>query len=548
MNFIITFLLLSLPLSLGAQPRGKDAAVEKLLERLDGLVADKAEYHARRDGQIEGLKKQARTASGMVRANLYKEIYGLYVHYQTDSAQVYLDKLSHLSETETTPPLRVFCRIGQAEIYSVTGLYGDAEKVLQGIDRRAMAAGDGELQLFYYRTLRTLYGWMADYTEMPAPRKALLARTMQYRDTLLAVEGGGESRDIVEADKATAVGSPSRAVEILLPHARKMDGENPDPYICFTLYQAYHAMGKAEESLHYLVLTAIADLQRGITEYEALPILAQQMYGRGEIERAYNYLICAMEDASFCKARLRAVEVSKIFPIIDKQYKKDESGRRRLAWTFTYVLVAFILVLTGGLVYLRKQMRRLHASREALSEKDRRMQETMAALRETNGKLQETCAALAQTDKVKEEYIARYLNQCRDYLDAMQENNRMVLRLFKERRMDELAQFLKSETRIKEEQERFYADFDQAFLHLFPDFIERFNALLRPGEQLVPKRPGQLNTELRIFALMRLGVSDPQRIAHFLNFSLATVYNYRSKVRGKSAGDPATFEKRVAEL
>jgi len=162
--------------------------------------------------------------------------------------------------------------------------------------------------------------------------------------------------------------------------------------------------------------------------------------------------------------------------------------------------------------------------------------------------LQQTFAALKLTDKVKEEYIARYLNRCRDYLDTMQKNQRALHRLYKERRMEELGNELKSDNRIKEEQEKFYADFDAAFLTLFPDFIEKFNALLKPEGQLHPKHEGQLNTELRIFALIRLGVTDTQRIAYFLNSSVATVYNYRSKLRKKSCGNPANFEQTAAFL
>jgi len=538
-----------------AQSARPDKRCRQLLEKLDSLVENKAALHARRDKEIETLKSQARRSDGLVKVDLYREIYEQYAHYRTDSAQAVLELMEECPEVKASPSLQAYVRTGQAEICAVAGLYAEAVKQLGMVDKNVLNKSDQELRLFYFRTIRTLYGWMADHTDMTVPHRIYSEKTMQYRDTLLAIESAGESRDIVEADKATATGNPQLAVKILLPHAAKKGEETPDPYICFTLFQAYHALHDHEKALHYLVQTAIADLQRATMEYQALPILAQVLYEQGDIERAYKYLICSMEDANQCKAMLRALEVSKIFPIIDKQYKQNEARQRRNERIFTIALSVFFLVLCVIVVCLRIQMKKLHTSRLQLSQSNRhqtetneKLQQTLARLQSTNETLQQTFAALKLTDKVKEEYIARYLNRCRDYLDTMQKNQRALHRLYKERRMEELGNELKSDNRIKEEQEKFYADFDAAFLTLFPDFIEKFNALLKPEGQLHPKHEGQLNTELRIFALIRLGVTDTQRIAYFLNSSVATVYNYRSKLRKKSCGNPANFEQTAAFL
>lgn len=550
----ILYLILAIPLAF-AQSTQPDQRTKELLKKLDQYVAHKTDYHAQRNKQIETLKAQAKRSDGIVRINLYREIYGQYAHYCTDSAQVYLELMAACPEAKTSTAVQAYIHTGQAEICAVAGLYAEAVTELEKVDKNVINKKEPELELFYYRTIRTLYGWMADYTDMPGPHKLYSDKTMQYRDTLLAIESPGESRDIVEADKATATGNPQLAVEILLPLAAKMGKDAPDPYICFTLHQAYHALNKQQDAMYYLVLTAIADLQLATTEYQALPILAQVLYEQGDIERAYKYLICSMEDANQCKAMLRAIEVSKIFPIIDRQYKQDEARQHRNERIFTTVLAALLIVLVVVVIYLRKQMKKLHSSRLQLSqsykqqaETNEKLEQALAKLRATNEALQKTYAELQLTDKVKEEYIARYLNRCRDYLDTMQANQRALHRLYKERHMEELGKQLRSDCKIKEEQEKFYADFDAAFLTLFPDFINKFNALLKPEEELLPKHEGQLNTELRIFALIRLGITDTQHIAHFLNFSVATVYNYRSKIRNKACGNPAIFEQTVANL
>lgn len=559
MRRTVLSLLLLLATSLAAQtPQTGEqsrAQLQSLLERLDDIVEHKADYHANYNEQIDKLKAQAARSQGIVRINLYKEIYELYSHYQTDSAQTYLERLAKLPETKDTPSLQAYVLIGRSEIYAVAGLYAQAVESLQAVNLKVVGEEDGDLALFYYRTARTLYGWMTDYTAMPEPHRLYAEQTRLYRDTLLTLSQPKEERDIVVADQATATGNPQRAISILLPYAEKMSVETPDPYLCFTLYQAYTALGRKDESLYHLVLTAIADLQRATTEYQALPILAQRMYDLGDMSRAYNYLICSMEDASYCRAMLRTVEVQKIFPIINKQYKQDEQDRNRNKRLLTVALVVALAALVTAVFYLRRQIKKLHTSRRLLAESNEqqreandKLQQTLAQLQDANAAQQQANAALQLTDKMKEEYIARYLNRCRDYLDSMLERQHFLNRLYKERRMDELSAELKSSTSIKEEQDRFYADFDAAFLTLFPDFIAKFNALLRPEEHFAPKHDGALNTELRIFALIRLGITDTQRIAHFLNYSVATVYNYRSKIRNKAVGNPADFEAAVGQI
>ena len=149
---------------------------------------------------------------------------------------------------------------------------------------------------------------------------------------------------------------------------------------------------------------------------------------------------------------------------------------------------------------------------------------------------------------MKEEYLARYLDRCRDYIDKLNDYRRNCLKLLKEHQTDALLKELKRDNIVKQEQESFYHDFDAAFLTLFPDFIEKFNALLVPEARIHPRAEQQLNTELRIFALIRLGVNETPRIAHFLNFSLATVYNYRSRLRGRTLNPDLNLEEVVSTL
>lgn len=568
-RYILLTLILSLFVVQHAQSQSQpiefDEPTQSLLCTLDDVIMNhKMQYREQRLKQINQLKVQARSATGYNKYNLYKEIFDLYSHFQTDSAQVYICKIRQLPAYKTDVVMQATLHIAQAEIMAVSALYAEALNELDKVPRSLINAEHIELRLYYYRIKRTIYGWMCTYyTKASEQHQLWEEKTMNYRDSLLSFETiKNLNRNIVLADKYNALGQPQKAINMLKPYAAQASEATPHPYVCFTLAQAYLLKGNRAKGVYYLTLTAIADLHNATCEYQALPMLAQILFDNGDVERAYSYLLCSMEDASYCKAGLRSIEASNIFPIIDKQYKQREKEQRQRDHVLMYALVALSFVLIGVVLYLRKQMQKLRemrhqqtrnnaelaAANQRMHEANEKLQAALQEVKNTNEELQNTYSQLRMTDKVKEEYIARYLNRCRMYLDQLAEFRSSTLRLIKNRHFEEVANQLKRDLNAKVEQTQFYADFDAAFLTLFPDFVSSFNALLQPEHQLTVKKNGLLNTELRIYALIRLGIHDTTRIAHFLDYSTATVYNYRSKIRNKAICPPEEFEELVGKL
>lgn len=568
-RYILLTLILSLFVVQHAQSQSQsiefDEPTQTLLCTLDDVIMNhKMQYREQRLKQINQLKAQARSATGYNKYNLYKEIFDLYSHFQTDSAQVYICKMRQLPAYKTDVVMQATLHIAQAEILAVSALYAEALNELDKVPCSLINAEHIELRLYYYRIKRTIYGWMCTYyTKASEQHQLWEEKTMNYRDSLLSFETiKNLNRDIVLADKYNALGQPQKAINMLKPYAAQASEATPHPYVCFTLAQAYLLKGNRAKGVYYLTLTAIADLHNATCEYQALPMLAQILFDNGDVERAYSYLLCSMEDASYCKAGLRSIEASNIFPIIDKQYKQREKEQRQRDHVLMYALVALSFVLIGVVLYLRKQMQKLRemrhqqtrnnaelaAANQRMHEANEKLQAALQEVKNTNEELQSTYSQLRMTDKVKEEYIARYLNRCRMYLDQLAEFRSSTLRLIKNRHFEEVANQLKRDLNAKVEQTQFYADFDAAFLTLFPDFVSSFNALLQPEHQLTVKKNGLLNTELRIYALIRLGIHDTTRIAHFLDYSTATVYNYRSKIRNKAICPPEEFEELVGKL
>ena len=568
-KFIILLFLISQLFVARAQSQPQDleldAPTQALLHTLDDIIQNhKVQYQAQRIKQINQLKAQARNATGYNKYNLYKEIFDLYSHFQTDSAQVYICKMQQLPAYKTDVVMQATLHVAQAEIMAVSALYAEALNELDKVPQSLISSEHADLRLYYYRVKRTLYGWMCTYyTKSSEQHKLWEEKTMNYRDSLLSVDAvKNMSRDIVMADKYNALRQPEKALKMLKPYSAQASEATPNPFVCFTLAHAYILSGNRTKAIYYLTLTAIADLRSATCEYQALPMLAQILFDHGDVERAYTYLLCSMEDASYCKAGLRSIEASTIFPIIDKQYKQREKAQRERDHLLMYGLVGLLLMLIAMVVYLRKQMlklrqmrqkqslynKQLSAANQQMHEANEKLQAALQEVKRTNEELQNTYSQLRMTDKVKEEYIARYLNRCRMYLDQLAEFRSATLRLIKNRHFEELANQLKRDLNAKAEQTQFYEDFDAAFLTLFPDFVASFNALLQPEHQLSVKKNGLLNTELRIYALIRLGIHDTTRIAHFLDYSTATVYNYRSKIRNKAICSPEEFESLVAVI
>lgn len=539
MKSIYILLLLMCPLSGWAQKSDKAFGPEtkSLLQELDLAIENKDDYHTALRQHLQQLKDSLPKASATRQIELCKAIFDLYSRFQTDSALTYLNRLESIPGNKADPTIPDFVKISRARILAVLGLYGDAIKLLEQVPTDQL---DPDMRLYYYNICRSTYGWMADYAIVAEVQEELKHTTSSYRDSIINLSPKGINRNIVLADKALINNDPETALRLSQADLQKADTLQ-SIYIYINMAAAYGFLKNEEMRVACLARAALADIKAGTTEYMALQMLALVMYEYGNTERAYSYLLCSMEDASFCKARLRAIEVSNIFPIIDKAYKQTLKEQRHIEHIFLYILVVLAILLIASVCYQWRVMRKLKTTRKELAQANEALQKAVVSMQTTNENLQ-------LADKVKEEYIARYLNRCRDYLDTLEEYRRDLLKLAKARQNEELLRQLKSESFMSEEKQRFYRDFDEAFLRLFPHFIDRFNELLQPEARIYPKHEEMLTTELRIFALIRLGVQDSTNIAHFLNYSLATIYNYRSKIRNRSIVPKNEFEKLVMSI
>ncbi|MDM8155525.1 DUF6377 domain-containing protein [Bacteroides gallinaceum] len=505
---------------------------ERILKELDEVIGKKKEHCEERERTIAQLKQRlANEYDNAQRYTICSELFTQYLHYQADSALHYVDEMERYVGSAKPQRAEADVIINRADAMGVMGAYNEALQTLEQIDRNLVTP---DVRLKYYYAMRTYYGWMADYTIILSEKEKYIRKTACYRDSVLMLVPEGPGRSISLAEKMLLESQFDAAIPVLNKTLSAPMSMQEKAYVNYTLASVYEAKGDVEMQIYYLAQTAIIDLTMAVREYASLQRLAWVLYRQGDIERAYRYLRCSMEDAVACNARLRFLEVTEIFPIVNKAYSERIEHEMRLKniLFLTFVVIAVLLIVVAL---------RLYSWNKKLSQ-------MRVGLSLANEELKSVNDTLAQTGKIKEVYIANYLDRCVSYLDKLEQYRRSLEKLAMASRIEDLFKAIRSDQFLRDERKEFYTEFDKSFLELFPHFIDDFNCLLEEDAQICPKKGELLNTELRIFALIRLGVTDTARIAHFLGYSLATVYNYRSRIRNKVKGDKETFEQEVMKL
>ena len=510
------------------QAVGQDTA--SLLDTLDITLRESHKYIDARRAKIAGLKAElARAATDAERYRLAGRLREEYRSFDIDSALYFANEKMAVARRIGNASYISDARMNLAEMSGVHGMYKEALDYIDSVDKGVLDVYQME---YYYHVYRNIYGLMADNCSNAVIKKRYLALTDSYRDSILLVNNP-ESFNyvIVKADKDNVHGRYNEAIKLLKDSYSKFDNIHSKALLDYSLAMAYAGKGDTANEKRHLILSAISDIRSGIREYTSLRLLAVLLYKEGDVDRAYAYMTRCMDDAAACNSLWRIYEVQKAFPVINKVYHHKLDRQRRVIFCSLVFIILLTLFLAVAILVIKKQMRKVSAAR-------RQAQEANVRLKELNRELNES-------SHIKEEYIAHYIDQCSLYIDKMDKYRKHLQKVAQKGGAKELFEEIRSKSFIDNELKDFYAQFDDSFLNLFPNFVDDFNNLLVP-EQRIRLKPGEkLNTELRIFALIRLGISSSTKIANFLRYSVTTIYNYRVKLRNAAAGDREKFDDAV---
>ena len=474
------------------------------------------------------------------------QLYDEYKPYKSDSALVYARKKLQIAEKLNNSWQINDARLNLASIMGVTGMYKEALDILEGVN----IDNSLDLKAYYFHIYRTIYGFMADYAVSNQEKKRYEFITAAYRDSLLVFNVPSSGAHImVRSDQLIVQKRYDEALKLLLEYYPTINENIHDKaIIAYSIALAYQGENEREHEKRWLAISAINDLQSATKEYISLRSLALLLYEDGDVDRAYKYMKRSLEDALFCNARLRTFEITKMMPIIDKAYQHQTESRQRLMMITLISISLLTVLLMIAVFFVYRQMKKLAITLKNLSVANEQMNNLNHELSLINYELKSTNRTLSESNLIKEEYIGRYMDQCSEYIDKLDNYRRSLNKTATSGKIEELLQTIKSKQLIEDELKEFYNNFDITFLQLFQGFVEEFKNLLVDDEFVQIKHGQIMNTELRIFALIRLGISDSVKISHFLRCSLSTVYNYRTKIRNKAIGDRDEFEEKVMRI
>ena len=515
-----------------------------LLQKLDSVIEASETIVAEKNKKIAMLKQMAAKENNTaLLLERYRELSEEYYVFKFDSAKVYVEKGLALAKKVQNSRYIVTNTIMKAKLLSIGGLYSEAINTLNTIEQDSL--GEQDMTFDYNIAYSTIYSYWADYCNDDTYSPIYRERSNAYLKTAIAnIDKNNAAYDYymgeyyvyIDKDDDKALKHYFRTLE--------KNGMTSRVYAMasFAIANNYSAHENMEKYEEYLIKASICDILCCTKENLAIQDLAMHLFKQDNenIERARVYINTAMEDAKSYNNRLRILEISQKLPIIVSTYHNrlttQNSTLMYAVWGISLLVVTMIVLLYFFVrqnKLLSKRRHELHVSNNMLTE--------------TNERLNRANEQLLDTNRKREGLAKLYIDLCAKYIDKMAKFQVMVQRKIKANQINELMSYVSSSRLNLEDADTFMKRFDEAFLNLYPSFVTEFNALLKEDEQVITKNPHSLTTELRIFALIRLGVKESSEIAALLYYTPRTIYNYRSAFKNKAI-DRESFEERVCML
>ena len=511
---------------------------QSLSEYLDYVIENKHIFEAEKEERISRLRNLL-GVSNLTPEQEYEintKLYEEFRKYKLDSAIRYVERNLEIARQLDNKRLTYLSNMYLAQLYSFSGMCVEANQILRSI--RSSELPRDPLPVYYEANNR----YFQHYATLSSQRSHLHEMNI-YRDSLMMVSDPGSFRYRIHLSyKLMGNGKMDEARAILDELLEEVGKDTPLYAETAYAYGYFYRLNKDPEAgKKYFMLSAIADAKSAVKENASFHTLALMYYDQGDLSRAFKYTQAAIEDAVFSNVQFRTTQMSKFYSIINSIYQAKEAKSKSKLQHYLILISVLSLFLVLLFIYVYQQIHKLYRIKEELSR-------TNGRLMQLNDELHEKNTQLTDSNIIKEQYIARFFDLCSMYIDKIEDYRKSLNKLAQNRQIDELYKQLKSTSMMENELDELYKNFDAIFLNLYPTFVADFNALLVEDERIVLKSEDLLNKELRIYALLRLGITDSVKIASFLRCSLSTVYNYRTKARNKAAISREDFEKMVMRI
>lgn len=499
---------------------------DRLLLKLDKMIQNREVYQRKVEKEIADIRRTLDyVEDDKIRFDILGNLFTKYRSFRIDTAMIVAKERLQLAETLKDKKLINQGVMNIADVMNKMGKQENALIMLGKVERTE----DVKRDTYFYYLYQTIY--LSCYNDAidEYDKQFAWQQIKAYKDTSITISDPHSSSYITnKCGRISMSGKWNEAIRLLEDYYGQSREDNSDKarmeYLLAELY-----LGKKDtlQAKHYLILASMTDIANAKKVYMSLQHLAILLFWEGDIVRAYNYISCSLEDVNFGKARYRVVDIAGYLPIIqganDARIKADEN---RVLF-FLLILLILTIILVVAFLFIRKKNTRILKVKQSLAEQNLRLREMSENLARMNEQIQES-------NHIKEEYIGLLFNICSENIYKQESNRKALLKIANTGSMSDISKTLCGQSSTSEDFKLFIRKFDTIFLSIFPNFVESFNTLLREEEQVQVKEGELLTPELRIYALIRLGINDNSKIANFLHYSLQTVYNYQMKMRNKA--------------
>lgn len=511
--------------------------IDRLYNTIDSLIEHRSELLAEKEIRLKALKDGLQ--EGLDEDQLFKlneRIYDEYMAYNFDSAYYYINKNVERQRALGHADRFAASAVRMAHILAVSGIFNNARLLLNEVRVEDISTAN---KIDYYEQQSELNLFRSEMANFTPLFPAYVDSMQHYRQKILEI-APHDSYDYIFnlATYTCEQGEVDKAIKMLEDYLPKLrQGDRHYSIVTSTLAFFYTHKDQPETREKYLLLSAISDLRASILENNSLRELSIILLERQEYKKAYNYLQQASADAKLYGSRLRSLQAARLAPLITKAYDTERVRTQNRTYILLAILSVITLLLIGTIAFILSMMRKRRAAIEKINTLNQELERRNAAVEAANNEMKES-------NRIKDEYIGRFLELSSNYIQRDEERAKLLNRLARDKKMAELYTELKSSSSLNESIRLFYQNFDTAFLNIYPNFIKEVNSLMANGNQFEVDGGQKLTTELRILALIRLGINDNQKIADILRSSITTIYTYRSKIKSRALSKD-TFEDEI---
>lgn len=509
---------------------------EKMLKELDENLSRKQDYFEGKKQRIYQMTSDLATSERLGQSarayDLCNSLIDEYESFAYDSAFKYAVKINSLARKSGNQNKIAQAKIKMGFTLLSSGLFKESFDSLNSIQSSVLPEN---IRIEYYTVIGRTYYDLADYNSDEYYSSLYRKKGTLYIDSALVLLNENTSDYWAAMGlrrmKAGDFAGSTDAFNYLI--TKFEISEHNYAIATSSLGYLYSLMGRENESIDMLIKAANADIKSSTKETVALRNLAVRLFKKGDINRAYHYIKIALSDAMEYNARHRKIEVGSVLPIIEGERLTTVERQRKQLLNYAFIVSMLSIMVISFFAIIFLQLRKLN--------------KVKLILQETNNNLLIINSNLVEANKIKEEYIGYFFNINSEYIDKIEAFQKSIHRKIISKQYNDLDNIIKN-TDLKKERENLFINFDKIFLKIFPNFVTEFNKLFKPEDQLIPEKGELLNNDLRIFALIRLGITDNDKIAKFLNYSVNTIYTYKTKIKNKTIVDRDVFEQKIMEI